>query len=142
MSNRTRKNHRVYANHTKKARGGPCEFCNFSVEQDQVLETSKNFWVVKNIFPYDIWDTAGVKNHLMIVPKRHVDSIAHFTPAERQDYMSNLAKYESKGFSIYARAATNKIKSVAHQHTHLIETDNHIKRYLFFISKPHMLFTK
>ncbi len=77
----------------------------------------------------------------MIVPKRHVDTIAHFTDDERAAYMELLAQYESSGYSIYLRAAQSGRKTVAHQHTHLIEVGKAIKAQLF-IEKPHVNLTR
>ncbi len=98
-------------------------------------------WVVCNIFPYDVWDTSTVKDHLMIVPKRHVDSVSHFKRTEQTEFMALLGKYEAKGYSVYARAPTNKMKSVTHQHTHLIKLGPKV-RNLLYIEKPRLLIAK
>jgi len=77
----------------------------------------------------------------MIVPKRHVDTIAHLTDEERAAYMDLLAHYESAGYSIYLRSTQSGRKTVAHQHTHLIEVGESIKAQLF-IEKPHINLTR
>ena len=142
MTNRTRKNHNEYRQYAVNVPIGTCEFCEFTEDHQSVLDSNKYFWVVKNIFPYDVWDTAGVSRHLMVIPRRHVDSIAHFSETERKAYVDLLANYEKDGFSIYARAPTSKIKSVIHQHTHLIEVDNKVKRILFYVKKPRIMWSK
>lgn len=142
MSTRKRKSHIAYEQYRKTLDKNQCQFCTFSLEDQHVLHELKAFWIVKNIFPYDIWDNSSVVNHLMLVPKRHIDSIAHFDHYEREEYVEVLAKYEGQGFSIYARAPGNIIKSVVHQHTHLIKIDNSIKKFMLFSSRPRFLITK
>ncbi len=142
MSNRKRKNYHSYRRYTLKIPAGVCEFCAFTNKDQNFIEESNLFWVVKNIMPYDVWDTAGVKSHLMIVPKRHVDSIFHFNDKEKVEFISLLGQYEAKGYSVYARAPNNSLKSVVHQHIHLIAIDNKLKKFLFFIHKPRILWVK
>lgn len=142
MSARTRKNQLVYTRHTKSVGKLRCEFCEFNKKQAQVKQEFKHFWVVTNIFPYDLWDSSGVKGHLMVVPKRHVDSISHFTKKEQQEYTVILGKYEEKGYSVYARAPGSALKSVTHQHTHLIAIDNKPKRLIMYLRKPFFLIHK
>lgn len=108
---------------------------------DHVLEEHQLFWIVCNLFPYHIWDGSRTGEHLMIVPKRHVDSIAHFTNDEQLAYMQLLARYESAGYSIYLRAAASGRKTVAHQHTHLIQVGQAIKTQVF-IERPHINFVR
>ena len=142
MTTRKRKNHLIYQAHTKKAKKKVCEFCKFTADQHQVIEIRRYFFLVKNIFPYDLWDGCGVINHLMVVPKRHVDTISHFSDEEQKEYLKLLGQYEKNGFSIYARSPGNAIKSVVHQHTHLIELDNKAKRLVIFSKKPRFLVSK
>lgn len=142
MSTRTRRNHFKYATYIKNRSESTCQFCELTNKDTQIIKETSSFWIIKNIFPYDVWDTAGVNNHLLIVPKRHVDSIAHFNDTESKDFVKQLATYEQRGFSVYARAANNSLKSVVHQHTHLIAIDNKIKKYILFSKKPRFLFTK
>ena len=77
-----------------------------------------------------------------IVPKRHLHSISELNESEQKEFVKILADYEYTGFSIYARSHSNSRKSVAHQHTHLIKTDNRVKKLVFFIKKPHFLLLK
>lgn len=142
MSVRTRKKALLYTKYTKKTDKDVCQFCSFTKNQEHIIEESPYFWVVKNIFPYDVWDSSGVSDHLMLIPKRHVDSLAHFKPTEQQEFTHLLGKYEEQGYSVYARAPSNGLKSIAHQHTHLIAVDSKVKRVILFIRKPHLLFTK
>lgn len=140
--NRTRKNHRVYANYAKNPDRQKCDFCNFSTKDKQVIKSTNEFWIIDNIFPYDMWDSSGVKDHLMVVPKRHVDAIGDFTAKEQAGFAKLLGSYDKKGYSIYARAPGNVIKSVVHQHTHLIALDNKPKKALLYFKKPRIVLFK
>lgn len=120
-----------------------CVFCE-SIEQQggQILDDRKHCVIMENKFSYDIWDGCGVNEHIMIVPKSHVVSLGDLSPEEKIDYMNVLSEYESRGYSIYARAPENKTKTIAHQHTHLIKTDNKRKKWFFYIRKPHIMVVK
>lgn len=135
---RKRKNEKEYKKYIATKKPG-CDFCAFTPESDQVVKAYKHFWVVKNLFGYDHWDGMSVVEHLLVVPKRHVDTISHFTDAESKEYLLLLGSYESTGYSLYARAAQNTAKSVAHQHTHLIRMDNKRTKAMLYMRKPHMV---
>jgi ATP adenylyltransferase len=136
---RKRSSQKQYLSYLKSLKKSKCEFCSFSKKSPQLIEDLSLFFVVKNIFGYDVWDGCSVNDHLMIVPKRHVDSIGHFTKKEALEYVNVLQKYESMGYSIYSRAAENVTKSIAHQHTHFIKLDNQRKKALFYLRKPHIM---
>ena len=78
----------------------------------------------------------------MVIPKRHVDSLANLSDEEKIDYMNQVARFESSGYSIYARAQGSKTKSMIHQHTHLIKIDGKTKKWLVFLRKPHIVITR
>ena len=137
---RNRTHQKAYDKYQRGKQATTCQFCEFSADLDHVLSEHRLFWVVRNIFPYHIWDGSRTGEHLMVVPKRHVDSITAFTSDEKAEYLDLLAIYEAKGYSIYLRAAQNTRKSVTHQHTHLIEVRSRIKAQLF-IEKPHINIT-
>lgn len=138
---RSRTHQRAYDAYRKQKQSTSCQFCEFIAGTEPVVEDYPLFWIVTNIFPYRIWDGSHTGMHLMIVPKRHVDSIGHFTPEECLEYLDLLAQYEASGYSVYLRAAQNKRKSVVHQHTHLIEVGPRIRAQLF-IEKPHINITR
>src|SRR3990167_7791088 len=139
---RTRKSQNIYRKYIDTLDKSACEFCKFTPKSKQVLKNLKHFWIVDNVFGYDMWDSSGVVEHIMLVPKRHIESISQLNSNENQEFIDNLGLYEKKGYSIYARSHSNSRKSVAHQHTHFIKTDNKIKRFLLFVKKPHLLFMK
>jgi diadenosine tetraphosphate (Ap4A) HIT family hydrolase len=142
MATRKRKNHLEYARYTHRAKAKDCEFCAFTVDDEQITKDCGEFWLARNIFPYDVWDASKVEDHLLVVPKRHVDSVAHFSASEQVGFMTILAEYESKGYSVYARAPINHMKSVVHQHTHLIKLEPKDKKFMLYLKKPRVLLTK
>ena len=77
--------------------------------------------VIRNRFPYTLWDGSPVVDHLMIVPKRHIEAAGNFTYEEQQEWSSYALQYEADNYSVYARSAGNGAKSIVHQHTHLIK---------------------
>jgi diadenosine tetraphosphate (Ap4A) HIT family hydrolase len=112
-----------YNQYLKKLRG--CPFCRLGGGKDKVghtiMKETDLFWVVKNKFPYVRWDARPVEDHLMVVPKRHVDSTSEMTEAERNELMDLIAETEPLGFSFYGRSLYNDSRSIAHQHTHLLK---------------------
>lgn len=134
---RNRHHQKAYDIYRFKNPPAGCQFCAFASGAEHIKRTYPLFWVVENLFPYHVWDGSRTGEHLLLVPKRHVDSISHFTTAELREYAKILAEFESSGYSIYARAAQNKRKSVVHQHTHFIEVGEPITSQLY-LKKPHI----
>lgn len=112
-----------------------CQFCDLNRDVNHVVAERNLFWVISNLFPYHVWDGSRAGDHLLLIPKRHVDSVAHFTDEEKMEYMEILGEYEQEGYSSYARAPQNGHKSVVHQHTHLIEVGKSITSQLY-LRKP------
>ena len=137
--NRSRKTEMAYMKYRIENRGKDCVFCEFNdANASQVIRTTSHFWIVKNIFPYKTWDMLPVKHHLMIVPKRHVDSLSHFTAPEMKEYTELLVEYDTAGYSAYGRASGNIAKSIAHQHTHLLKLGTRPRRVGFYLLKPYI----
>lgn len=127
---------------TKKIPG--CHFCNFDhdTKKHEVVKVYDNFWLVKNIFPYDIWDDQGVEHHMLIVPKRHINSIGDMNEAEMLEYVEIVGLYDLEGYSVYARSSHNVVKSVVHQHTHLLKLDSKEISFMVYNKKPYTLIKK
>ena len=134
---RTRRDQKRYHRHSKHVTSG-CDFCAFKISDDQVIREFTYFWLVYNRFPYGVWDSLGVDEHLMIIPKRHVDAIHHFTPEEGREYLELLGRYEATGYSIYSRATKSKSRTITHQHTHLMKLDDRIKRVMIHLHRPYI----
>lgn len=99
----------------------------------------KHVYIVPNLTKYDLWELFDVKEHLLVIPKRHVETLADLKPAERTAVIDIVADYESRGYSIYARGVGFVNRSVKHQHTHLIKTTNKRPKLAVFFTKPYLL---
>lgn len=124
----------------RKSKSG-CPFCDQKTLKSAVAE-DEYVYVVKNLTQYDLWEFHKVEDHLMVVPKRHTETISELTSAERLAIMEKVAEYESKGYSVYARGVGFIKKSVKHQHTHLIKVNNKKPKFAIFIESPYYLFRR
>jgi diadenosine tetraphosphate (Ap4A) HIT family hydrolase len=138
---RSRKHNRIYQKYLQQADPSICTFCTLKGDEIIVVGHTKYFTILKNRFPYTLWDGQTVTNHLMVVPKQHIASLSGLTLHEKAEYVDILEKYENDGYNIYARAPVSVIKSVLHQHTHLIKTTGGAKKLVFMIKKPYIRLT-
>lgn len=101
-----------------------CVFCDASVAQrdELVLVRSAHAYVILNLYPYN-------NGHLMVVPTRHIASLAALTSAEAADVMrltqdaerALMEAYQPQGINVgvnLGRAAGAGI--VDHVHVHLV----------------------
>jgi len=119
-----------------------CDFCALTMEHEHVFTETNHFWIIGNLFPYDLWDDREVAEHLLIVPKQHTESVHTFCAEQKAEYVDIIGEYEVQGYSIYARAPSNKAKTVPHQHTHLIKLRGDAKRIRIHNAKPYFLWYK
>jgi diadenosine tetraphosphate (Ap4A) HIT family hydrolase len=61
-----------------------------------------------------------VRDHVLVVPRRHINQVADMTGDESSDFMDRIAAYEANGYSFYIRSHANKKRSVDHLHGHLL----------------------
>lgn len=133
---RSREEEKRYKAYIKTLPKDICVFCEGLNEE--LVESGTFFKVIRNIFGYSIWDGQKVADHLMIVPHMHTDAIANFTDEMILEIHKLIAKYEQDGYNLYARAPLSKIKSVLHQHTHLIKTEGDPKKLIMLSRKPYL----
>lgn len=136
---RSRKEEYEYKAYLKTLPANICVFC--TGHNEKLIEDHQQFKVIRNIFAYSLWDGQKVIDHLMITPKAHIDSVASFTQEMVPEFHKLMSTYESKGYNVYLRAPTSKIKSVTHQHTHLIKTEGAAKQVILHSRKPYLRFT-
>ena len=100
-----------------------CTFCDIveNPSSEVRIDEARHMIVIKNLFPYTLWDGSPVEDHLMIIPKRHLDSAGALNEHEQAEWAKLALKFEKENYSVYARSAGNGAKSIAHQHTHLIK---------------------
>lgn len=115
-----------------------CAFCIINSNSSQFIEETKNFRVIKNIFPYSIWDGELVDSHLMVIPKRHTDKLGSLPLSAGNEFLRLIDKYENTGYNLYARSPGSKIKTVFHQHSHLIRPLGKRRKFILFAKKPYI----
>lgn len=143
MSTRSRKAEKEYALHRKEIHSvTDCVFCDYTEKDECFIKQTKSFKILNNLFPYSQWDGQGVLDHIMVIPKKHTDSLNDFNSTEAIEYVGLIGSYESKGYSVYSRAPSSTRKTVVHQHTHLIKLDNNTMKLIVFNKKPHIRIVK
>lgn len=145
MPTRSHKCEKAYRQVKRSRRGtSECAFCDLKKpsKADEIIQTYNHFWLIKNIYPYDMWDDQNVIDHIMLTPMRHVESIGDMNSDELVEYAQIVAEYEKLGYSVYARSFKNSIKSVPHQHTHFIKLDGQEFSFLLYTKNPHILIKK
>ncbi len=136
MSTRSRKQNNVYRKYLKNNKSSDCIFCEINNKFEQQLQETKYFKVIKNIYSYTLWDGVAVEDHLMIVPKKHTDTLSDLSSVEAKEFVDLLGRYEKAGYNVYARAPDSVRKTVVHQHTHLIKINGKVRRLIFTIYRP------
>lgn len=131
-----------YARYLAERPDTGCVFCVLDSDDPSFVAEHAGFWIIKNLFPYALWDDRPVTEHLMIVPKRHIISLAEFDADERYEYMDLIGDYEQRGYSIYSRTDLSPTRSVPHQHTHLIRISDQPISALYYTHDPHVLIYK
>ncbi len=135
---RSRKEEKVYKKYQAESNKESCPFCAIRKGDKQFLDETKSFKLIRNIFAYSIWDGQRVTDHIMIVPKKHTDKLEDLDSKEAIEFLKIIGKYEKRGYNMYSRAPSSKIKSVVHQHSHLIKTQGAPKKFLFLLRKPYI----
>ena len=142
MAIRSRKETLRYRKDLKTDHYIDCVFCQIEREPERIIQKTKNFYIVINKYPYSQWDSQGVENRLMILPKKHTDTLSSLTSSEAIEYVGLLGSYESKGYNVYSRTSKSLIKSVVHQHTHLIKPSFKVARFIIYFRKPYFRIVK
>jgi len=133
---RTAKHEKAYRKYNRGSDQADCAFCSVDIGHTQFVDGTQHFKIIRNTFPYALWDSQGLTDHLMVVPRRHTDRLDNMTDAEKIEYVDILSQYEKRGYSFFARAPQSITKSITHQHTHVIKSDGRIKRFVLLLKKP------
>jgi diadenosine tetraphosphate (Ap4A) HIT family hydrolase len=140
-SYRTKHGEKLYQQYLSENPDG-CDFCRISEGDAQFVTATRSFKVIHNRFPYAEWDGQKVTDHLMVVPKAHIDSLVHFTPQQASEYLTLIGTYEANGYHVYARAVKSAVRSIAHQHTHLIQGASKPRWFMLYLNKPYILIAR
>jgi diadenosine tetraphosphate (Ap4A) HIT family hydrolase len=99
-----------------------CVFCNLSDKRDEVVLVSDYFVVKNDSFPI-------VTGHLLIIPKRHIESPIDLSNSEWEDMrfvieeaclISKSKDNEITGFNIGINIGRDAGQTVDHMHVHII----------------------
>lgn len=134
---RSRKQARFYDQERRQV-GSACVFCDLTADSPQTIQVTKHFKVVQNIYPYSLWDGQRVEDHVVLIPNQHTDTLSDLNREAALEFVTILGSYESRGYNVYARAPGSNVKTVIHQHTHLIKLYRKHIRGLLFLRKPHI----
>lgn len=115
-----------------------CILCEVDADDTQFVSGTKYFKIIRNIFPYAIWDQQHVTDHLMIVPQVHTDSLTTLSEKARLEFVQLISDYELHGYHVYARATKSDTKSIDHQHTHVIKCEGRPTNLGFYLMKPYV----
>lgn len=126
------------ATRAKNAATKSCPFCDRATLENALYETELSY-VVRNVTEYDLWEAHEVAEHLMVIPKRHTESLQDMSTEERLDMLDIAAQYEVEGYNVYARGVGATTRSVEHQHTHLIKIKDRYPRVVLHVQKPYFL---
>lgn len=135
---RSRKQSLKYDAYRARLDDSHCQFCTIKAGDTQLVAETAHFKVVHNLFPYSFWDSQRVVDHLMILPKQHTDTLKDLTPNEAAEFVQLMSDYENQGYNVYARAPSSSVKTVVHQHTHLIKTAGGLRRLVFMLRRPYV----
>jgi len=141
---RSRKQFHEYNSYLKSLDSGAsqCQFCELDAKSPQTIKITKYFKIARNIFPYSVWDSHQVDDHLLLIPKEHTDTLADLSKDAAAEFVKIISDYESSGYNIYARAPGSKMKSIIHQHTHLIKAKPGMISGLLYNRKPYIRWVK
>ncbi|MGB4762539.1 MAG: HIT domain-containing protein [Candidatus Saccharimonas sp.] len=133
---RSTREQKLYNKNRKAEVGQACPFCGMNPGHPQFVRETKHLKVLRNRTPYSLWDDQGVLDHLMIIPKVHTDKLGDLTPEGAAEFIRLVGEYETQGYALYARPLGSASRSVAHQHTHLIQLNGKRRNLLLMLRKP------
>jgi len=102
-----------------------CDFCNY-INENNIIKESKYFALIPNRFPY-------VKNHIMLIPKRHIHSELDMLKPESidfNDFHKKILKifYNNFNSCFYFTRENTPDQSMWHFHRHYLPDDSILKK--------------
>lgn len=117
-----------------------CPFCD--PDPKAIVADYPHFYVIKNTYPYHLWDRKKVVEHLMAVPKVHTEGFEGFPKDCYKEYISILQEYSESGYDFFTRTSKSSRKTQPHFHTHFIKTTGKVMSLLHFNADPYYLIYK
>ena len=114
-----------------------CPFCDR--EEDMLVKDGTLMYVRKNRFPYNMWDWRKVEEHLMVIPKRHIECMGDLTFFEEHELQSIIKEYIRDGYDIYTRNQKSANRSQPHLHTHMIKTTGSLLKDFKLLFNEHAI---
>lgn len=133
---RSTKEEHLYSRKRTQELGGGCVFCAIAKGHPQYVSETKHLKVIRNQTPYSLWDGQGVLDHLMIVPKQHTNKLGDLSGDAAKEFFALVEQYEEQNYNLYARSVHSTVRSIPHQHTHLIKLDGKQRKFLMMVRKP------
>jgi diadenosine tetraphosphate (Ap4A) HIT family hydrolase len=118
-----------------------CTFCD-EKNLEKAIRQTDTVYVIPNRVKYDMFEGRRVLDHLLVVPKKHRESVSSFTAQEQQDIMGIIGDYEAQGYHFFGRGKQTITRSVTHQHTHLVKVENKWPFIFVYLHKVNWLFSK
>lgn len=121
MLRRTKEIEDKYQKFLKTISEDYCPFCK-NLDKESIVLKFSNWIVVKNSFPYNIFEDEKVLDHLLFTPIRHVSCMEDLTWLEQNDFWHISEKLPNFIEYVLIR---NKIKDQSvkgHLHFHLLKT--------------------
>lgn len=113
-----------------------CDFCAMNEGHPQFVRQTKHFKVIRNRTPYSLWDEQQVLDHLMVVPIQHTAKVGDLGGEAAGEFVELLGEYDAAGYCMFARALNASVRSMVHQHTHLMKLNGKKRTVLFMLCKP------
>lgn len=104
---------------------GKCNFCKFDKKriENTIIEETENFYVMPTL-------GSLVDGYVLIVSKKHINSMNELTGKEKEEYFNLLSKYYNRFAEVYGKNpivfehgtidTNNTASSVIHAHTHIV----------------------
>ena len=129
---------KTWSRYLSHPRPTTCPFCDHIEMKPRILYETEHCFVIPNRVSYDIWELRDVLEHLLLIPKQHCKNFGELSADARHEIMDAIASYETNSYNIYARTETNTNRSIPHQHTHLIKTNDNVSNGMFLMRKPYL----
>ena len=122
--------------------GDGCVFCRAATGDDPlVVKRGETTFVILNLFPYN-------SGHVMVVPKRHIASLAEATPAELAEIITSVRDAEGVLTTAYAPHGINVGLNLGraagagvadHLHVHLVPRWNGDTNFMTIVADARVL---
>jgi len=97
---------------------GICPFCSKGIKDQEIIKEGDCFYVIYNKFPYKLYRGKEIKQHLLLIPKDHVEDTKELSIEKHVSLIEEWKKMKPDE-TIYRKKGDEE-KSIPHAHIHLI----------------------